>query len=123
MQLFTLGGNQLFRGFDMAERQGSQVWLGSLEWRIPVVQRAEVSVCDHAATVRSLQIVPFSDVGAAYVRGEPVGGNIAYALGLGLRVGVDLFSYLERAMLRFDVAKTIDSPAPVQFWFGVEHPF
>jgi hypothetical protein len=123
LQLFTLGGNQLFRGFDMAERQGSQVWLGSVEWRIPLVQHADVSLCDHSATVRSLQIVPFYDVGAAYIRGEPVGGNIAHAVGMGLRVGVDLFSYLERAMLRFDVAKTIDSAAPVQFWFGVEHPF
>jgi hypothetical protein len=123
LQLFTLGGSQLFRGFDMAERQGSQVWLGSIEWRIPLIQHADGSLCDHAATLRSAQIVPFYDVGGAYIRGETVGGNIAHALGMGLRVGVDLFSYLERATLRFDVAKTIDSPAPVQFWFGVEHPF
>ena len=123
LQLFTLGGNELFRGFDMAERQGSQVWLTSLEWRIPLVKNADVSLCDHAARVRSAQIVPFYDVGAAYIRGEPVGGNIAQAVGLGLRIGVDLFSYLERATLRFDVAKSINSAAPIQIWFGVDHPF
>ena len=122
-QLFTLGGNQLFRGYDMAERQGSQVWLGSLEWRVPVIRGADCSVCDHAATVQSLSLVPFWDMGAAYIRGRPVGGDIAHALGMGLRVGTDVFSFLERTTLRLDVARTVEGHTPVQYWFGFEHPF
>src|SRR5262249_57825355 len=32
-EYFTMGGGELFRGFDLAERQGNAVWVGSLEWR------------------------------------------------------------------------------------------
>src|SRR5205823_3702925 len=46
-QLFSLGGNQLFRGFDMAERQGSLAWIGSAEWRLPLATRVGWDVCDH----------------------------------------------------------------------------
>src|SRR5262249_51131550 len=45
---FPLGGAGLFRAFDMAERQGSMVWLGSLEWRVPLVKHLTWDCCDHA---------------------------------------------------------------------------
>src|SRR5262249_28510311 len=32
-EYFALGGSQLFRGFDLRERQGSTIWGGSVEWR------------------------------------------------------------------------------------------
>src|SRR5262249_34548593 len=44
---FTLGGSTLFRGFDLDERQGSAVWVASLEWRVPLVQRVNWDLCDH----------------------------------------------------------------------------
>jgi hypothetical protein len=44
-------------------------------------------------------------------------------LGAGLRVDIAWFSMIERTTIRFDVAKTLNSSAPVQFWFGVQHPF
>jgi hypothetical protein len=44
-------------------------------------------------------------------------------VGLGLRVDVAWLGLIERTMLRLDVAKTINSNAPVQFWIGVQHPF
>jgi hypothetical protein len=34
-----------------------------------------------------------------------------------------LFSFIERATLRFDAAKALNTGTPVQFWFGVQHPF
>jgi hypothetical protein len=48
---------------------------------------------------------------------------IAHAVGLGLRVDVAWLALIERTTFRFDVAKTVNSSAPVQFWFGITHPF
>ena len=45
------------------------------------------------------------------------------AVGGGLRLDVALFSFVERITLRFDVAKTVNANTPVQFWFGIQHPF
>src|SRR5262249_59104005 len=35
-RLFSLGGNMWFRGFDVFERQGSCMWVASVEVRLPV---------------------------------------------------------------------------------------
>src|SRR6202044_3616403 len=77
-QLFTLGGNLLYRGFDMAQQQGNALWIGSLEWRLPIIRDKEWDVCDHVVGLRNLSIVPFSDVGDIYQNGKSV-GDIAYA--------------------------------------------
>jgi hypothetical protein len=121
-EFYTLGGGSLFRGFDLKERQGSSVWVGSLEWRIPLVRQVTWDCCDHVAGVRNIYAAPFYDVGNAYVNAHPT-GDIAHALGAGLRVDIAWFSMIERTTIRFDVAKTLNSSAPVQFWFGVQHPF
>src|SRR5262249_11831582 len=44
---FTMGGGELFRGFDLSERQGSTVWVGSAEWRVPLAKGLTWDVCDH----------------------------------------------------------------------------
>ncbi len=121
-QLFSLGGNQLFRGFDMAERQGSMAWIGSAEWRVPVARSLHWDVLDHAVGVRNIYVAPFYDVGSIYSDHHSVGG-VAHAAGAGLRLDLAWFGFVERTIFRFDVAKTINSTAPVQFWFGIEHPF
>ena len=56
-------------------------------------------------------------------RGRTVGGTVAHAVGAGVRVDVAVFSFIERATLRFDVAKTINDATPFQFWFGVQHAY
>jgi len=48
---------------------------------------------------------------------------VAHALGVGLRLDVAWFGLIERTMLRFDAAKTINDSSPWQFWFGIQHPF
>jgi hypothetical protein len=40
-----------------------------------------------------------------------------------VRLDVSIFSFLERARVRLDAAKTLNAATPVQFWFGVQHPF
>jgi hypothetical protein len=121
-EVFTLGGAEYFRGFDLSERQGNLIWLASVEWRVPLVEGVAWDCCDHVAGIRNVYGAIFYDVGDAYLNGQPA-GPIAHAVGGGLRLDVAWFSFIERTILRFDVAKTLNSSAPVQFWFGVRQPF
>jgi hypothetical protein len=121
-QFFSLGGSQLLRGFDLAERQGSMLWLASAEWRVPVVRSVNWDVADHVAGLRSIWAVAFYDVGAVYANGRIV-DDVAHSLGLGLRLDVAWFSFIERTVVRFDMAKTVNSDSPVQFWLGIQHAF
>jgi outer membrane translocation and assembly module TamA len=72
--------------------------------------------------VRNVWLATFYDVGEVYANGHSVGG-VAHALGAGVRVDLSVFSFIERATVRFDFAKTINAATPFQFWFGVQHAF
>jgi hypothetical protein len=121
-EFFSLGGNELFRGFDPRERQGSVVWVGSVEWRVPLVRRVEYDVCDHLVGVRNIYTAAFYDIGDAYVASHSY-GPVAHAVGLGLRLDLAWLGVVERTTMRFDVAKTVNADTPWQFWFGLHHPF
>lgn len=121
-RFFALGGGTLFRGFDLAERQGNALWVANVELRWPVVREVEWDVLDHVLGARNLWLATFYDVGAIYVNGRRI-GDVAHALGVGLRLDVAVFSFIERAVLRLDVAKTLNTATPWQFWFGVQHAF
>ncbi|WP_020473835.1 M1 family metallopeptidase [Zavarzinella formosa] len=121
-RLFALGGDLNFRGFDLAERQGSAAWLGSVEWRMPVYRKADIDAVDHFVRLKNMYVAPFYDVGDIYLSGKSL-GPVAHAVGLGFRFDVAWFSFLERTMLRVDVAKTVNVNSPTQFWFGIQHPF
>ena len=122
-QFFALGGGTLFRGFDLAERQGSFLWVANAELRLPLVRgRAVGRARQPGRRCGTCALAAFYDVGAVYANGRSVGG-VAHALGAGLRVDVAFFSFIERATVRFDVGKTINAATPLQFWFGVQHPF
>jgi hypothetical protein len=119
---YSLGGSNLFRGFDLSDRQGSMFWLANLEWRIPLARHVEWDTCDHLAGIRGVYLAAFYDVGDIYAGGRSVGG-VAHALGAGLRWDVAFFSFIERSIIRVDVAKTLDHPTPVQVWVGLMHAF
>ncbi len=121
-RLFGLGGDMQFRGFDLAERQGRLMWVGSVEWRVPELQRVDLDAADHFLRLKNVYLAPFYDAGDIYVNGKSM-GPVAHAVGLGFRFDVAWFSFLERTMLRLDVAKTVNVKAPVQFWVGLQHPF
>ena len=53
-EYFSLGGDTMFRGFSLEERQGSVVWLGSAEWRVPLAQRMSWDCVDHVARVQNI---------------------------------------------------------------------
>jgi hypothetical protein len=119
---YALGGGNLFRGFDLAQRQGSALWVGNAELRVPLATGVAWDVLDHCVGARSLWLAGFYDVGSVYANGHVVGG-VAHALGVGLRVDVALFSFIERCTLRFDIAKTINAATPWQLWFGFQNAF
>jgi outer membrane protein assembly factor BamA len=122
-QFFALGGGTLFRGYDLAQRQGSFLWAANMELRFPVVRDARWDVLDGIAGGRNLYLAAFYDVGSVYADGRQVGKDVAHALGLGLRLDTAIFSFIERCTLRFDVGKTVNDNTPFQFWFGVQHAF
>ncbi len=121
-EYFALGGGQLFRGFDLRERQGSFLWVANAEARIPVIRESRFNVLDSFLGVRNVWMAAFYDVGDVYANGQSVRG-VAHAVGAGVRVDTAVFSFIERATLRFDVAKTVNADSPVQFWIGLQHPF
>jgi hemolysin activation/secretion protein len=118
----SMGAGDWFRGFDVFERQGSSMWFGSVELRIPVKRDVDFDVMDHMLRLRTVTLAPFYDVGDMYVAGHSL-GPVAHALGVGFRFQVDFFSFLERATIRFDVGKAIGLNTAPQFWFGVTQPF
>ncbi len=122
IQFFALGGGEIFRGFDLAQRQGSALWVGSAEWRFPLAQHLNWGICQRALEVRNINAAIFSDTGNVYLKYHTLGG-LAEAVGAGLRVDVSWFTFVERTILRFDAAKTVNAATPWQFWIGVEHPF
>jgi hypothetical protein len=121
-EFFTMGSDTLFRGFDMAQRQGNSVWIGSVEWRVPIAQRMNLDLLDHVIGVRNAYLAMFYDVGDTYVNGHQV-STVAHALGAGLRLDVAWFSFVERTTLRLDVAQAINAGTGVQVWVGINQPF
>jgi hypothetical protein len=122
-QFYALGGGTLFRGYDLAQRQGSFLWVGNFEVRWPLAQQVKWDILDHCVGGRNLWLATFYDVGAVYANGHAVGGNVAHAVGAGLRLDMAIFSFIERATLRFDVGKPLNGGGPLQYWFGVQHAF
>jgi hypothetical protein len=121
-EFFPLGSSELFRGFDLSQRQGSAVWVASLEWRFPLVSGLTWDCCDHAIGLRGINGALFYDVGNAYLDNESLGPT-AHAVGGGIRLDMAWFSFVERSTIRFDVAKAVNVNTPAQFWLGFQLPF
>jgi hypothetical protein len=121
-EFFSLGGANLFRGFDLNKRQGSAVWVTSAEWRVPLMTGLHCDAFDHVAGLRGIYGAMFCDIGDAYVRNHSF-GPVAYAVGGGLRFDVTWFSFVERTLLRVDMAKTVNENTGLQVWFDVQVPF
>ncbi len=119
---FSLGGSQAFRGFDLTMRQGSAIWGTDIELRSPLATGLTWDLCDHVMGIRNIYSALFYDVGNAYVQNKP-DGPIAHAVGAGIRLDVAWFGFVERSVLRFDMAKCLNENTPMQFWFGFQQPF
>jgi hypothetical protein len=121
-EFFTMGGGQLFRGFDLAQRQGSTVWVGSVELRVPLAKGLTLDTCDHVCGLRNVYGAVFYDVGNAYTSFGPTPA-VAHGVGAGLRLDVTWFGFVERSTIRLDLAKALNGNTGMQLWFGINQPF
>jgi hypothetical protein len=120
--LFRLGGGRRLRALDLTQEMGSSVWLTTLEWRYPIWQNVDQDYLDHVVGIRNLLGAVFYDVGESYLRGT--WAPVVHGVGVGIRFDCALFSFLERATLRMDIAQPISLPGhgPV-IWFGINQVF
>lgn len=121
-QIFSMGGGELLRGFDLAQRQGSGVAVISGEWRFPLMRQIEYDVLDHLVGLRNLGGALFVDTGNVWSRGSQV-GPWATSVGAGLRFDLAFLGFLERSLIRMDMAQAIGAGIGPQFWFGLNQPF
>ncbi len=121
-QFFTMGGGEMFRAFDLAQRQGNTAWVGSAELRLPIARRTSVDVADHLFSLKNTYLAIFYDIGDTYVNNQSL-GSVAHGVGVGLRCDVSLMSFVEKMLFRFDVAQAIHQGTGTQFWFGLNQPF
>ena len=111
-RVFTLGGGELFRGYDLSQRQGSMAWVASAGMADSDRAAGQSATCSIMWwALRNVYGAPFYDVGDAYLNGKE-SGPIAHAVGVGLRIDVAWFSLIERTIVRFDVAKTVNDNTP-----------
>ena len=120
--LFELGGINGLRGFDRKTVRGAHVGLGSVEYRFPLLDRLNVSVADHLLGMDSISGVAFFDAGQAWYH-DFEDSQLRKDAGLGLRFTVNVGSFLEKVLVRFDAAQAIGQKQDTHFWFGVNHAF
>jgi Peptidase family M1 domain len=123
LNLFRLGGGTRLRALDLAQFQGSSVWLSTLEWRFPLWANIDEDFADHVVGFRNLIGTVFYDVGQSYLRGHF--SDVVHGIGVGFRVDTALFAFLERASMRVDLAQPVGigtKLGPV-LWFGLNQVF
>jgi len=121
-QIFSMGGGELLRGFDLAQRQGSAVLVLSGEWRFPLMSQVEYDFIDHLIGLRNLGGAVFVDTGNVRVNGAQA-GSWATSVGCGLRFDFAFLGFLERSLVRLDMAQALGAGIGPQFWFGINQPF
>jgi len=119
--LFRLGGGRRLRALDLNSFLGSSVWLGTAEWRFPLWAGLDRDYFDHVLGAKNLMGALFYDVGESYFAGR--WSPVIHSVGVGLRVDMALFSFLERATLRVDLAQPLGIGRGPVVWFGLNQVF
>jgi Peptidase family M1 domain len=118
---FRLGGGTRLRALDLNQYIGSSVWLGSAEWRFPIWEDADIEALDHVVKGRNVTGSVFYDFGQSYLNGKF--SPVVNGVGVGIGVDVALFSFLERANIRLDIAQPIGLNRGPVLWFGINQYF
>src|SRR3989338_8266776 len=105
--LYELGCFYGLRGYDRKTLRGSNVLLSSLEYRFPIKQNLKISFFDHLLGIESVGGVVFADIGRNWY-GDFDSSKVKKDAGLGLRITTNIASFIEKVVLRFDVAQAID---------------
>ena len=121
--LFQLGGPQGLRGYSLKTIEGARVLLGGLEYRFPLKTEMNFYCLKNMLNIDKIQGVVFTDAGKAWFDGFSK-QDFKQDVGVGLRVHFDIFGFVEKGILRFDLAKAIGEPKEsAHFWLGLSQAF
>lgn len=121
--LYELGGWDGLRGYDRKTLRGSHVALGALELRFPLLQNINVSFADNILRLDEISGVVFAETGQNWFD-DMDETTLRKDAGGGLRFIFSVGSFLEKVMVRVDVAQAInDSSEETKVWAGVNHAF
>ncbi len=121
--LFYLGSDTALRGYDYKDIKGSSMFLGSLEYRFPILEDLDKRLFWQTFNLDQLQGVLFFDAGSAGFDHLFESGFKKDA-GIGLRFYFDVAGGAERFALRIDAAWPIDSVEnDAHVWVGINHVF
>ncbi|MCR4336400.1 MAG: BamA/TamA family outer membrane protein, partial [Candidatus Omnitrophica bacterium] len=121
-ELYHLGGIDGLRGFDRKTVRGSNGLLGSLEYRFPLRDRINWYFLDNFFELEKIDGVVFFDGGQAWFD-DFNDGRFRKDAGGGLRATVNIGAFLEKVVLRLDVAQSINEDDDPHVWFGAGHAF
>jgi hypothetical protein len=121
--LYYLGGDEALRGYGRKANRGSQIILGSIEYRFPLRGNLNLRFFDNIFNVNKLQGVLFFDCGQNWYN-DFRNSYLKKDAGIGFRFHIDIGSFLERLILRLDIAQAINEPEEDTYiWLGVSHAF
>jgi len=121
--LFELGGVNGLRGYDRKTLRGANIALSSLEYRFPIIENLKVHLLDNIFGLEAISGVAFVDAGHSW-RADFDDSQLKKDAGLGLRMTVSVGSFIEKVLVRADIAQAIREPKEeTRFWFGVGHAF
>ncbi len=122
--LFELGGIDGLRGYDRKSLRGASILLGSLEYRFPIKEDIDWRFLDNVFSIDSLGGVAFFEAGHNWYSSME-DTTLRKDAGFGLRMTVNIGSFLEKMVVRADVAQAIsdDDEDHPHFWFGVDQTF
>jgi outer membrane protein assembly factor BamA len=122
-KLFQLGGPDGLRGFSRKTVEGAHLVLGSLEYRFPIRSDIKLYFPGNIFCLDKVQGVGFFDAGKAWYS-DFGGSDFKKDAGLGVRLHFDVLGFLERTVLRIDLAQAIGAPKEkAHLWFGISQDF
>jgi hypothetical protein len=122
-KLFQLGGPEGLRGYGRKTIEGSRMFLASLEYRFPLASELKLYFMDNLFCLDKIQMVGFGDLGRVWYV-DFSGTDFKKDVGLGLCFHFDVAGFLEKTVLRIDIAQAINEPKEdPHVWFGISQAF
>lgn len=122
--LFYTGGQNGLRGYERKTIRGTNMVLGSFEYRFPIAENLKLSCLDNILGLEKISGVVFADAGQVWFS-SPSAFPWRTDAGVGLRFMVNIGSLFEKVIVRVDIAQAIndeDEDKP-RFLMGINHAF
>ena len=121
--LYHIGGIDGLRGYARKSIQGANAFISNIEYRFPLMEDLDLHFFDNVIGLDQIEGVVFFDAGQAwYTHFDEV--DFKKDVGLGLRLKMNIGSFLEKVVFRLDIAEALhESKEDTQFWFGIHHAF